>query len=61
MYHPHFFLYVLYLKRFQNSSDICHVLCEELLIRPRGQNLAKGGPLSTVGMALPDTPKKVKK
>jgi len=40
--HPNFFLYVLYLKRFQNKSDICHVLCEELFIRPRGKNLAEG-------------------
>jgi len=62
IYHdPHIFvLYVLYLKRFQNKSDICHVLCEELFIRPGGQNLAKGGPLATVGMALANIPKKLR-
>jgi len=45
IYHvtPSFFLYVLYLEKFQNKSDICHVLCEELFITPRGQNLAEGG------------------
>jgi len=32
----------LYFERFQNKSDICHVLCEELFIRPRRQNLAEG-------------------
>jgi len=55
--HP-FFLYILYLERFLNKSDICHVLCEELFIRPREQNLAEGGPLTTVGMALANTVKK---
>jgi len=55
---PHLFLYVLYLDRFQNKSDICHVLCEELFIRPGGQNLAEGGPLAAVGIALANTPKK---
>jgi len=55
---PHFVLYVLYLERFQNKSDIYHVLCEELFIRRRGQNLAEGGPQATVGMALANTPKK---
>jgi len=40
---PHFlFLYALYLERLQNKSDICHVLCEELFIRPKGKNLAEG-------------------
>jgi len=28
---------------------------------PGGQNLAKGGPLATVGMAIANIPKKVKK
>ena len=60
IYHvtPPFFLYVLYLEKFQNKSDICHVLCEELFIMPRGQNLDEGGPLTTVGMALANTVKK---
>jgi len=58
MYSPHFFLYDLYLERLQNKSDICHVLCEEFFIRPGGQNLAEGGPLATLGMALANTPKK---
>jgi len=53
-----FFLYVLYLERFQNKSDFCHVLCEELFTRRWGKNLAEGGPLATVGMALPNTSKK---
>jgi len=58
MYHPHFFLYVLYLERFQNKSDICHVLCQELFIRRGEQNLAEGGPLATVEIELANTPKK---
>jgi len=40
---PPFLLYLLYLEKFQNESDLGHLLCEELLIRPRGQNLAEGG------------------
>jgi len=62
IYHlpPHIFLHVFYLERFQNKSDICHILCEELFIRPGAQNLAESGPLATVGMALANTPKKNK-
>ena len=29
---PYFYLQVLYLERFQNKSDVCHVLCEELFM-----------------------------
>jgi len=54
----HFFVHILYLERFQNKSGMCHVLCEELFIWSGGQNLAEGGPLATVGMALANTAKK---
>jgi len=37
---------------------MCHVLCEELFIWSGGQNVAEGGPLATVGMALANTAKK---
>jgi len=36
------FFYVLYLERFQNKSDICHVLCEAFH-QAKGVNLAEGG------------------
>jgi len=43
IYHdPHFFLFRFCIRRcFQNKSDVCHVLCEELFILDGKPHMAK--------------------